>query len=203
MLEDAYSTIGYELGHYPTERVQVILYTKEQFQAATEAKSWVGGLFDGKIRLPVRGLNGTEAQLRRTVVHEYVHVVVRDLAPRCPVWLNEGLAQLHEGKATAASDRLAAAADRSARLLTLEELRRPFYSIRDPDEVAIAYAQAHSLVAWLGRTVGGPSFAEFLRAMKQGREAEAAFEHAFRNTIEEAYGHWLEDLRRRFPARTR
>jgi tetratricopeptide (TPR) repeat protein len=197
LLEDAYTTVGYELGHYPRERVQVILYTNEQFHAATEAKSWVGGLYDGKIRLPVRGLSGSEDSLRRTAVHEYVHVVVRDLAPRCPVWLNEGLAQLYEGKPLALSDRIAAGADRDGRLLDATDLARPFVAIREPDKAAIAYAEAHSLTAWLSRTVGGSSFADFLQAMKAGKSADVAFQLAFRRSVEEAWSQWLEDLRSR------
>jgi tetratricopeptide (TPR) repeat protein len=196
-LEDAYTTIGYELGHYPRERVQVILYTKEQFQTATEAKSWVGGLYDGKIRLPIRGRTGSEAELIRTIVHEYVHVIVRDLAPRCPIWLNEGMAQLLEGKTVSRSDRIAAAAQHAGRLLTLKDLTRPFATITDSKRAALAYAQAHSLASFLARTRGGRSFADFLQAMKAGKKAPAAFELAFSGSMETTYGNWLEELRQR------
>ncbi len=197
LLESAYTVVGDALGHYPRERVQVILYTKEQFRAATEAKSWVGGLYDGKIRLPVRGLRGTEVQLKRTILHEYVHVVVRDLAPRCPIWLNEGLAQLLEGRSVVSSDRKAMAAESAGRLLEMKALRRPFSTIKKSEEAELAYAQSHSMVAWLSRNRGAGSFGDFLRAMKSGKTPDKAFEHAFRNTPGEVLSHWREEIHRR------
>jgi Tfp pilus assembly protein PilF len=203
ILEGAYTTVGFELRHYPRERVQVILYTREQFRNATESRSWVGGLFDGKIRLPVRGRNGREEELRRTAVHEYVHVVVRDLAPRCPVWINEGLAQVLEGVRLESSERRVLAGAREGKLLTFKELRRPFVSIEDAERAAIAYAQAHSLLAWLGREAGRGSYADYLQAMSRGKSWAEAFESTFRMKPDEAWLRWAEHLKQRVLAEGR
>jgi tetratricopeptide (TPR) repeat protein len=97
ILEDAYGEVGRALSYYPEQEIQVILYTGQQFKEVTDAPGWSGGIFDGKIRLPIGGIEQETPALRRILFHEYTHAVVRALTPRCPTWLNEGLAQYFEG----------------------------------------------------------------------------------------------------------
>jgi hypothetical protein len=98
ILEDAYSEVGRSLSYYPEHEIQVILYSGQQFKEVTDAPGWSGGLFDGKIRLPIGGIEKETPGLRSNLFHEYTHAVVRAITPRCPTWLNEGLAQYFEGK---------------------------------------------------------------------------------------------------------
>jgi tetratricopeptide (TPR) repeat protein len=98
ILEDAYSEVGRSLSYYPDQEVQVILYSGQQFKEVTDAPGWSGGLFDGKIRLPIGGIEKETPGLRGLLYHEYTHAVVRAITPRCPTWLNEGLAQYFEGR---------------------------------------------------------------------------------------------------------
>ncbi len=98
ILEDAYSDVGRALSYYPDAEIQVILYSGQQFREVTEAPGWSGGIFDGKIRLPVGGIEKETPGLRRLLYHEYTHAMVRAVTPRCPTWLNEGLAQYFEGR---------------------------------------------------------------------------------------------------------
>ena len=76
----------------------MILYSSRQFQEVTDAPGWSGGLYDGKIRIPIGGIERETPGLRRILYHEYAHAVVRAITPRCPTWLNEGLAQYFEGR---------------------------------------------------------------------------------------------------------
>lgn len=98
ILEDAYSEVGRSLSYYPDREIQVILYSGQQFKEVTEAPGWSDGLFDGKIRLPIGGIEKETPALRSLLFHEYTHAVVRAITPRCPTWLNEGLAQYFEGR---------------------------------------------------------------------------------------------------------
>jgi tetratricopeptide (TPR) repeat protein len=98
ILEDAYSEVGRSLSYYPDQEIQVILYSGEQFKEVTDAPGWSGGLFDGKIRLPIGGIEKETPGLRSLLLHEYTHSVVRTITRRCPTWLNEGLAQYFEGR---------------------------------------------------------------------------------------------------------
>ena len=100
ILEAVYWQVGGALGAYPANILTVVLYSREQFRDITQSPSWAGGVFDGRIRLPVAG-RIDEKELRRVLTHEFTHAVVHSLAPRgVPQWLNEGLAVLMERGAT-------------------------------------------------------------------------------------------------------
>ncbi|HWR72422.1 MAG TPA: tetratricopeptide repeat protein, partial [Nitrospirota bacterium] len=105
ILEDAYGEIGRALSYYPSLEIQVILYSDRQFQEVTDAPGWSSGVFDGKIRIPIGGIEQESPGLRRLLFHEYTHAAVRSLTPRVPTWLNEGLAQYFEGRQMSSSQR--------------------------------------------------------------------------------------------------
>ena len=99
ILEDAYGEVGRALSFYPDHEIAVILYSNQQFQDVTDAPGWSGGIYDGKIRIPIGGIENETPGLRRLLLHEYTHAVVRAISPRrVPTWLNEGLAQYFEGR---------------------------------------------------------------------------------------------------------
>ena len=55
VLREAFYRIGKTLGSYPSNSINVVLYTQRQFQDITGAPEWAGGGFDGQIRMPVAG----------------------------------------------------------------------------------------------------------------------------------------------------
>jgi tetratricopeptide (TPR) repeat protein len=86
-----------------SHRRVVVLFPEEAFHRATGTRHWIGGIFDGQIKAPVSLSSGPEGsglrddfELRRSLVHELAHALVKDLYPACPNWLNEGLAQFLE-----------------------------------------------------------------------------------------------------------
>ncbi len=93
ILEDAYGSVGRGLSYYPDRELQVVLYSGQQFQEVTDAPGWSGGIYDGKIRIPIGGIEQETPGLRKLLYHEYAHAVMRAITPNCPTWLNEGLAQ--------------------------------------------------------------------------------------------------------------
>ena len=93
VLEDAYGRIGDFLQTFPAETVTVVLYTQQQFRDVTRTPGWSGGLFDGRIRLPIRGGLADRREFERVLTHEYVHALLHSVAAGgVPAWLNEGLA---------------------------------------------------------------------------------------------------------------
>jgi tetratricopeptide (TPR) repeat protein len=102
-MEQAYDMIGAELGEYPEGDIPVILYSKVVFTEITRNPLWVAGSFDGKIRVPVRGLtSGRDVhRLRPILTHELAHAFIQQMAPQgLPLWFQEGLAKHFEGFAT-------------------------------------------------------------------------------------------------------
>ncbi len=96
-MENQYQDLGRQLSYEPAENIIVILYTQREFVDITEAPSWAGALNDGKLRIPIGGVTAMNPELQRVLKHELTHSFIASLAGgRCPVWLNEGVAQLME-----------------------------------------------------------------------------------------------------------
>jgi Flp pilus assembly protein TadD len=121
-LTTAFWRIGQALGAYPSDPVQVMLYTDKQFRDITRAPEWSGGLYDGKIRVPVAGAARSPELFERVLTHELTHAMVTALAPRgVPSWLHEGVAQYLDGSSVAAARRRLTAHGRRIPLDQLEE----------------------------------------------------------------------------------
>jgi hypothetical protein len=98
-LEIDFDEIASTLNYVPPEPIGVILYTNQAFMDITRAPGWVGALNDGRIRVPVEGLTTMTEELARVLKHELTHSFVgQKTGGRCPVWLQEGIAQYMEGK---------------------------------------------------------------------------------------------------------
>ena len=111
VLREAFWRIGKTLGSYPSNAINVVLYTDRQFHDITGAPEWAGGGFDGQIRMPVAGATQNLRAFDRILVHELTHAMLASIAPRnVPAWLNEGLAMYFEGDNLVASEKRLAAA---------------------------------------------------------------------------------------------
>lgn len=98
-LEADFNDIESQLSYTPPEQISVILYTGQAFADITRAPNWVGALNDGRIRIPVQGLNEVTPQLARVLKHELTHSFVGQKSHgRAPAWLQEGIAQWMEGR---------------------------------------------------------------------------------------------------------
>jgi tetratricopeptide (TPR) repeat protein len=98
VLESDFDDISGALNYTPKEPISVTLYTNQLFQDITRAPSWAGALNDGRIRVPVQGLDRVSPQLARVLKHELTHSFINEKTHgRCPTWLNEGAAQWIEG----------------------------------------------------------------------------------------------------------
>jgi tetratricopeptide (TPR) repeat protein len=139
ILERAYDRIGDLLQTYPANTVTVVLYTQQQFRDVTRTPGWSGGLFDGRIRLPIRGGLGDPRELERVLTHEYVHALIHSVAAGgVPTWLNEGMAMALEPGGVAQAER---ELTRGRPLMPLDQLRGSFASL-PADRVALGYAES-------------------------------------------------------------
>lgn len=190
-LERAYSEVGYALGHYPARTVPVILYADREFYQVTGMHGWVGGMFDGKIRLPIKDIFRSDGEaIRRIVAHEYSHACVYTLAPRCPTWLQEGIAQHFEG---ACSDPASLAAHRE-KLPGFSKLGETFTAVKDGESARVLYAQSLSFVEFLIARRGAPEIAALLRELGGGKPLEEAFERVYGATLATLEDEWRAGL---------
>jgi tetratricopeptide (TPR) repeat protein len=142
ILNAAFPRIGRELRASPPASISVILYTEKQFQDITRAPGWSGGLYDGRIRIPVAGAARSPALFESVLVHELTHAMIAQMATHgVPTWLHEGLAQHLSGSdALAARRRLQASRLR----IPLDQLEAGF---EDLPTAAAVVAYDESLVA--------------------------------------------------------
>lgn len=99
LLEEAYEKVGSDLNFYPDDRIEALLYSRENFRDVTRSPSWAGAIYDGRIKVPAGGVTEKTELLEKVIFHEYTHAVVHRLSGgRAPTWLNEGIAQYEEGQ---------------------------------------------------------------------------------------------------------
>lgn len=188
MLDNAYANVGRELGFFPKDRIQVILYDTDEFSASVRSDSWAGGVFDGKIRIPVGDFESEKARLRRVIRHEYTHAVVFRVAPQCPTWLNEGLAQLLEGVDAKGVERRLKAQRGS--LLPPGRLKKSFHGL-DARQARLAYDMSYSMTKSLRDRHGSNRLAQFLKESGRRPDAmESEFQRFFQKKYEDFIAGW-------------
>ena len=83
-LERSYGFLKSRLDFEPKEPVVVILYARRDYNELGGPK-WSAGLFDGKVRVPVRGLQSLDGHVESTLRHELTHAFLYAQAGKnCP-----------------------------------------------------------------------------------------------------------------------
>jgi hypothetical protein len=172
-LESDYQELSQEFGGEPRSSIQVILYTNQAFFDVTQQPSWVGALNDGKLRIPLQGLDSLTPDLVRVLKHELTHSFVNQLSMgRCPHWLNEGIAQMMEPRSVA----------RGAQLAQLFQLQRevPLYALEGgfssltTMQAALAYDESLAAVLYIRDRYGMSDVLRILQRLGHGESTEAA-----------------------------
>ncbi len=154
-----------DLDVYPRQTIVVLLYPDQAFKDITRLPSWVGAVNDGKIRIPVSGLTSLTPQLRRILKHELTHSFVHQATQgRCPVWFNEGLAQLEEGATTASQGTQLSRAFAEGHALPLSALEAPFYKL-SAAQAGLAYAESLAALEFIRDRYGMGEIRRLLRRM--------------------------------------
>lgn len=182
ILKNAYAEIGKELDYFPRQPISVILYTGKNFSDITRAPEWAGGMFgqlDGKIRVPVQGAVAQERALRRVLTHEYTHALLYALAPNCPLWLQEGLAQYCSGDESV----------NVGQVIPLPLLAKGFP--REPRAALVAYLESLQVVVDLVEEHGMARLRRLLGELGSGSDLETAFAAAYG----QPFSRWAEQWR--------
>jgi tetratricopeptide (TPR) repeat protein len=191
ILEEAYSSVGSRLNYYPNHKVTVILYTDEEFTAATDSPGWAGAIYDGKIRIPTKGVSGSSNDLKKMVFHEYTHALVFDLAgERCPTWLNEGLAQYMEDAPVDPADKLVIDyMKQNGKDLPLKGLSEGFTGM-PADAAYTAYMMSLSATSFLIKKYGESSVKAILAAIKAGKSIDQAIQDTLLISFDDFVDRW-------------
>ncbi len=194
LLEDARARVCSDLGHFPSVRTTVLLYSDQDFKRATGAHEWIGGLYDGKIRLPVRDFRRQKGALARTARHEYTHRVLADLVPACPIWVNEGLAEWFESEGDGAHDDVRAIAQGGAKIPSFAAMPKTFANESDAGKVRVQYAASRSFIAFLRGRYGLGAIRSFVLTLGRGEELDGALRKSFGYDLEDLEALWRREI---------
>ncbi|MBC8017279.1 MAG: tetratricopeptide repeat protein [Verrucomicrobia bacterium] len=199
VLESASNQVGAELGHFPEARVPVAIYKRDDYKTVTAAPDWSGGVYDGTIRLPFGAISEITAPLRAILFHEYAHVVVFDLTRgNCPVWLNEGIAEMFGRRQFSHPQAEQVHAAPRGTAVDFRKLEGSFSGLSTNDATT-AYQQSHSMVNYLSSTYGWHRVKELLVNLGKGMSMDAAVELALQDysiSYSGLINEWRENVQR-------
>jgi tetratricopeptide (TPR) repeat protein len=173
-LETHFSAIESELGYTPPDSITVILYTRQAFVDVTQAPGWSSALNDGRIRVPVQGLNGMSPELSRVLKHELTHSFVdQKTHQRAPTWIHEGLAQWMEGKRSGENAPELTRLFGQGRMVPLGSLEGSWMNF-DSNRAAYAYAWALANIEYIVMTYGMGDVERILDRIGASESTESA-----------------------------
>ncbi|MFZ4860044.1 MAG: peptidase MA family metallohydrolase [Desulfuromonadaceae bacterium] len=181
VLESAANQIGAELGLFPEARVPVGIYKRADYKTVTDSPDWSGGFYDGKIRLPFGTLNEISPQIRSVLYHEYAHVVVFDMTRgNCPLWLNEGIAEIFGRRQYTRSRPESGRAVRTGKPADFRKLESGFSEL-STSAASLAYEQSYSLVNYMVTTYGWHRVKQILEGLGKGLSFDDALTAALKD----------------------
>lgn len=180
---------AFEIHHSPRVSLQVL--APVQFHQLLDAPGWVGAMYyGGKILIPYTREIFQRPALKMTLRHEYAHAAIAEAsACRCPAWLDEGIAQLFEGREMRPADLkgLQKLIGRHPRALSLKSLERGF--TRLPQGRAYeAYQLSLYAAGHLMRRASPKEMRSFLLNLSTSGSVETAFQSAFSMSLDEFDG---------------
>lgn len=188
-LESDYNDLTGQLSTTPHDRISVILYTDQAFFDVTQAPSWTGAVNDGKLRIPVQGVNAVTPELAHVLKHELTHSFINQLAAgHCPQWLNEGVAQAMEPKSLANGRRLQQLFH-AQQEIPYNMLEGSFIRFNG-GEAVLAYDESLAAVLYISDTYGMSAVQRLLARIGEGSSTEAAL----RSTIHTDYAHLDQEV---------
>jgi tetratricopeptide (TPR) repeat protein len=185
MLEQAYESLGRDLGVFPKERVQVGIYATKTFAELggipPEFAEHVLGFYDfQKLRLRLSASQTGSISLERLVRHEYSHLLIHQATRgNATRWLHEGLAQVVEPRSAPRLVETDVALDRQH--LTLDGLERLFRS----NAVGAAYQFSHIVVEYLVDRGGMSGIRALLGHLGQGEPMARALKEGVGVSVED------------------
>jgi tetratricopeptide (TPR) repeat protein len=189
-LETDYDDLVRDLGNPPRDNILVTLYTEQAFFDVTQAPTWSGAINDGKLRIPISGLNSMTVELAHVLKHELAHSFITQLSGgRCPPWLHEGIAQFLEPRSLGGNGHQLSVLFKTQRNIPLNALEGSFQRFSGA-EAYVAYAESLAAVSYINDSYGMSDLQRILQRISQGSSTEAAL----RATIHSDYGQFESDL---------
>ena len=178
MLESALSDVARDLWYPEGGKLQVVLYPDpEAAREVTGTPEWVQASFDGKLRIPLQAAEKDEETFQRTLRHELTHLLLSHrFGYKMPGWLNEGLAQTHEGDLNSGVEwYFKQMLTGEKPMVTLRGLECPtFTGFSDVEQARVAYVESLFAVRFLRGRWYHNAPVDILQAIGEGNSVEGA-----------------------------
>src|SRR5713226_9708160 len=208
-LERHFSAIESELNFTPPESIGVILYTQDAFSDITKAPAWAGALNDGRIRVPVQGLESVDSELSRVLKHELTHSFIAQktrsacmglaasCAIRAPAWIQEGLAQWMEGQRFGEDAAVLLQIYSAGHAIPLGRLEGSWLNMSG-DTARYAYAWALANIEYIVQADGMGDMERILDRIGAGMATEAALREVLHSDYNDVMQSTTEYLRKSY-----
>lgn len=200
ILENAYREIGQALGYFPSQPIQVVLLTREQFYSTAGTPAWADALFDpvlGRIKVPTQGALTDKVWLAQVLRHEFVHALIHERmgveAMKVPTWLNEGLAMQLAGGIWPTLDDMARGSN--LRLIPLPALEKG-WGFLSMEAATMAYVEANSATKYLIDRWGMEKVRRILSRIKKGDTIGGALHDKIMISYDDFEQRWKRTLHR-------
>jgi tetratricopeptide (TPR) repeat protein len=194
-LERHFDELVSSMGLLPRDPIVVVLYTNQTYFDVTQAPAWTAALNDGKLRIPVEGLNAVTPELSRVLKHELAHSFIRQATNgKCPVWLNEGFAQLVEPRSASRYHTQLMLLFQAGNQARLQDMEGSFIGYNS-SEAAIAYMESLAYVEYIRDAYGINRIADMMRYLSDGENPEEALRSATHNDYSQLEEEFARHLR--------
>jgi len=116
-------------------------------------------------------------------------------AGRCPTWLNEGIAQIEEGKSSASFGHPLAQVFAAGNEIPYNVLEGSFMGFSTPMAL-VAYGESLATTEYIRDSYGMSEVSRILERLAQGSSTESALRgsiHADYRQLRDDMAHWLKD----------
>lgn len=202
VLESAYTRMSADLGLRPERKLKVYIHDAALFdqQFAGAFRFPVAGFFGNAIH--VRGDVAVTTALIQTLYHELVHAALATAAPSVvvPAWMNEGLAEWFERRATGRGhlrpDQWSALGRlwHAGQWIGIERMSGPNLAGFSPDAASWAYLESYALAESLARKGGRDGLARLIREMIRVRNPVRALRQTYGLTPEQLEARLVAEL---------
>lgn len=199
LLRDSYRAISQSLDHYINRKTTVLFYDADRYFEVAGVPHWSGGLFDGKVRLPVRPGEGSE--VKRVARHEVAHVFIDDLSHKsAPSWLHEGFAVYTHNQIEPVSQRELSILSNRQNIIPFKyflQMSPGSIQASGGAEMAIIqlfYMQSYSFVNYLIERYGIFKIKQLAQAFGEGKNSEDAMLEVFHVPASQIEREWISKL---------
>lgn len=176
------------------------LVARVRAATGSELQAWVAGVAltgEGRMLIRTDAESGALRRVEGILTHELAHLALAAARkeagqPPVPRWLDEGLAQVAEGRLFREGKPALAMRAFFHTLLDLGELESGFPDTEGGSE--LAYAQAEEFVRWIGHR-GAGGVPRFVALLADGRDTETALRAYLGLGLDEAQAAFERELR--------